>query len=75
MQDDLHCRQEFGRITGAVPGLSWEVAPGEDRADCRLDATPQDRLVQLGIPTETGWWIKGGTGSELREQVEAIKRW
>ena len=49
------------------------MAPGEDRADCRLDATPQDRLVQLGIPTEMGW-IEGGTGSELREQVEAIKR-
>ena len=31
-------------------------------------------FVQLGIPTETEW-IEGGTGSELREQVEAIKRW
>ena len=34
----------------------------------------QDRTVQLAIPTETEW-IEGGTGSELREQVEAIKRW
>ena len=50
------------------------MAPGEDRADCRLDATLQDRLVQLGIPTETGW-IERGTGSDLREQVETIKRW
>ncbi len=50
------------------------MALGEDRAVCRLDAALQDRLVQLGIPTETEW-IKGGTGSELREQVEAIKRW
>ena len=50
------------------------MAPGEDRAACRLDAALQDRLVQLGIPTETEW-IEGGTGSELREQVEAIKRW
>ena len=33
----------------------------------------QDRTVQLGIPTETEW-IEGGTESELREQVEAIKR-
>ena len=31
-------------------------------------------LVQLRIPTETEW-LEGGTGSELREQVEAIKRW
>ena len=50
------------------------MPPGEDRAACRLDAALQDRLVQLGIPIETEW-IKGGTGSELREQVEAIKRW
>ena len=50
------------------------MAPGEDSAACRLDAALQDRLVQLGIPTETEW-IEGGTGSELREQVEAIKRW
>ena len=49
------------------------MAPGEDRAACRLDAALQGLLVQLGIPTETEW-IKGGTGSELREQVEAIKR-
>ena len=49
------------------------MASGEDRAACRLDAALQDRLVQLGIPTATEW-IKGGTGSELREQVEAIKR-
>ena len=49
------------------------MAPGEDSAACRLDAALQDRLVQLGIPTETEW-IEGGTGSELREQVEAIKR-
>ena len=55
--------------------LSTETGQAhEDRADCRLDATPQDRLVQLGIPTETGW-IEGGTGSDLREQVEVIKRW
>ena len=52
----------------------WEVALGEDRAVCRLDAALQDRFVQLGIPTETEW-IKGGMGSELRGQVEAIKRW
>ena len=50
------------------------MAPGEDRAACRLDAALQDQLVQLGIPTETEW-IEGATGSELREQVEAIKRW
>ena len=50
------------------------MAPGEDRAACRLDAALQDQLVQLGIPTEMEW-IEGGTGSELREQVEAIKRW
>ena len=49
------------------------MALGEDRAACRLDAALQYRLVQLGIPTETEW-IKGGMGSELREQVEAIKR-
>ena len=50
------------------------MAPGEDRATCRLDAALQDRPVQLGIPTETEW-IKGGMGSELRGQVEGIKRW
>ena len=50
------------------------MALGEDRAVCRLDAVLQDRLVQLGIPTETEW-IKGGMGKELRGQVEAIKRW
>ena len=50
------------------------MAPGEDRAACRLDAALQDQLVQLGIPTEMEW-IEGRTGSELREQVEAIKRW
>ena len=49
------------------------MALGEDRAACRLDAALQDRLVLLGIQTETEW-IEGGTGSELREQVEAIKR-
>ena len=49
------------------------MATGEDRAVYRLDAALQDRLVQLGIPTETEW-IKGGMGSELRGQVEAIKR-
>ena len=38
-----------------------------------LDVALQDWLVQLGIPTEAEW-IEGGTGSELREQVEAIKR-
>ena len=73
MQADLHCRQELGRASGAAPGLGWEVATGEDRAVYRLDAALQDRLVQLGIPTETEW-IKGGMGSELRGQVEAIKR-
>ncbi len=52
--------------------MGWEVVLGEDRAVCRLDAALQDRLVQLGIPTETEW-IKVGTGSELREQVEAIE--
>ena len=50
------------------------MAPGEYRAACRLDAALQERLVQLGIPTGTEW-IEGGTGSDLREQVEAIKRW
>ena len=50
------------------------MALGEDRVACWLDAPLQDRLVQLGIPTATEW-IKGGTGSELREQVEAINRW
>ena len=50
------------------------MALGEDRAACRLDAALQDRLVHLGIPTEMEW-IKGGMGSELRRQVEAIKRW
>ena len=50
------------------------MAPGEDRAACRLDAALQDQLVQLGTPTEMEW-IEGRTGSELREQVEAIKRW
>ena len=50
------------------------MAPGEDRAACRLDAALQDQLAQLGIPTEMEW-IEGGTGGELREQVEAIKRW
>ena len=38
------------------------------------DAALQDWIVQLGIPTEREW-IEEGTGSELREQVEAIKRW
>ena len=50
------------------------MAPGEDRAACRLDAALQDRLVQLGIPIETEW-IEGATGSKLREQVGTIKRW
>ena len=50
------------------------MAPSEDSAACRLDAALQDRLVQLGIPTATEW-IEGATGSELREQVEAIKSW
>ena len=49
------------------------MAAGEDRAACRLDAALQGLLVQLGIPTETEC-VEGGTGSELREQVEAIKR-
>ena len=74
MQDDLHCRHELGRASGAAPRLGWGVAPGEERAACRLDVALQDRHVQLGIPTETEW-IEGGTGSELREQVEATKRW
>ena len=51
----------------------WEVALGDDRAVCRLDAALQDQLVQLGILTETEW-IKRGMGSELRGQVEAIQR-
>ena len=38
-----------------------------------FDVALQDWLVQIGIPTETEW-IEGGTGTELREQVEAIKR-
>ena len=49
------------------------MALGEDRAACRLNAALQDRLVQLGIPTETEW-VEGGTGNALREQVEAINR-
>ena len=49
------------------------MALGEDRAACWLNAALQDRLVQLGIPTETEW-VEGGTGNALREQVEAIKR-
>ena len=52
----------------------WDVAPGEDKAACRLDAALQDRLAQLGIPTETER-IADGAGSELRERVEAIERW
>ena len=39
----------------------------------QLDAALQDRFVQLGIPTKTDG-IEERTGSELREQVEAIKR-
>ena len=50
------------------------MAPGENSEAGRLDAELQDRLVQLGIPTETEW-IEEGTWSELRGQVEAIKRW
>ena len=53
---------------------SWPSSFPYDRAVCQLDAALQDRLVQLGIPTETEW-IKGGMGSELRGQVEAIKCW
>ena len=49
------------------------MAPGEDRAACQLDAALQGLLVQLGISTETEL-IEGGTGCELWEQVEAIKR-
>ena len=37
----------------------------------QLDAALQDRFVQLGIPTETDG-IEERTGSELREQVEAM---
>ena len=46
------------------------MVPGEDRVAYRLDVALQDRLVQLGIPTETEW-IKGGMGSKLRGQLEA----
>ena len=35
---------------------------------------PQNQLVQLGIPTETEW-IEEATGSELQEQMDAIKHW
>ncbi len=52
----------------------WDVAPGEDKAACRLDAALQDRLVQFGIPAETER-IADSAGSELRERVEAIERW
>ena len=50
------------------------MVPGEDRAPCQLNAALQGRFVQLGIPTETEW-TEGETKSELREQVEPIKRW
>ena len=39
----------------------------------QLDAALQDRLVQLGIPTETDG-IEEGTGSELREQIDVSQQ-
>ena len=41
---------------------------------CRLDPVLRDGLAELEIAFETQDG-EGGTGSELREQVEAIERW
>ena len=60
----IHNLRKFSQLAIDLSGSV--VIMGEDRAACRL--------IQLGIPTETEW-AEGGTGSELREQMDAIERW